>query len=208
MQNRFSVRPGFCLFLAMSLLLLPLKWVIAWVLAVVVHEACHYAALRTCKAEISKIELGFSGAVIETDIAGIGECICALAGPLGSVSLLFLRKWFPELALCGLVQALFNFLPVFPLDGGRFIKALQEKYAPGHPWLRKLPENATLVLLFGVGLYGSLRLCLGLFPLLIPLVLFYKKHLAKAAQTGKKLWEVPHVHRNRSGQHQYQGRPV
>lgn len=184
MRNKFSIRPGFCLFLAMSLLLLPLKWVIAWVLAVMVHEVCHYVALRACKAEITGIEVGLTGAAIETDIAGIGECLCALAGPLGSLSLLLLRKWYPELALCGLVQAFFNFLPVFPLDGGRFIRALQEKYAPRHPWLWKLPENATLVLLFGVGLYGSLRLCLGLIPLLIPLVLLYKKHLAKAAQKG------------------------
>jgi stage IV sporulation protein FB len=176
MQNKLpiTVRPGFYLFLALSLLLLPIQWVIAWVLAITIHEICHFFALRACKAEILRIDLGFSGATIETDITGLGECLCALAGPLGSICLLFLRKWFPELAFCGLVQALFNFLPVFPLDGGRFIKALQEKYAPRHPWLRKLPENATLVLLFGVGLYGSLRLCLGLIPLLIPLVLLYK----------------------------------
>lgn len=169
-----SIKPGFFLFLALSLLILPIKWVVAWVVAVVIHEACHYWALRACKAEILHMEVGLSGVVIETDIGGLRECLCAIAGPLASLCLILCRKWFPELAVCGFLQAVFNLLPVFPLDGGRFIRALQEKYAPGHPWLRKLPENATLVLLFGVGLYGSLRLCLGLIPLMIPLVLLYK----------------------------------
>ena len=176
MPNKLSVRiqPGFCIFLALSLLLLPIKWVLAWALAVVVHEACHYLALRACNARILRIDVGFSGAAIETEIAGLGECICAIAGPLGSISLLLFGKWFPELAVCGLIQAVFNLLPVFPLDGGRFLRALQERYAPNHPWLSILPENATLVLLFGVGLYGSLRLFLGLIPLMIPLVQLYK----------------------------------
>ena len=184
MKTKLCLTPGFCLFLAMALLLLPLRWTVAWALAVAVHEGCHLLALRLCKAEIYQINLGFGGAAIHTQTDGLRECFCAIAGPLGSLCLLLLGRWFPALAVCGFLQAAFNLLPVYPLDGGRIIRALQETYAPRHPWLRKLPENATLVLLFGVGLYGSLRLSLGLIPLLIPLTLFCKKYLANGQHSG------------------------
>ena len=54
----------------------------------------------------------------------IREAICALAGPLGSFSLLLISEYFPEAAVCGLIQGAYNLIPVYPLDGGRLMRCL------------------------------------------------------------------------------------
>ena len=94
----------------------------------------------------------------------VQEALSALAGPAGSFLMLLLCRVFPEAALWGTVQGLFNLLPVYPLDGGRVLRcAVGEKR-----WLRV--EKMVIMLLFGIGIYGALRWHLGIgacFPALI-----------------------------------------
>ena len=52
------------------------------------------------------------------------ELLCALAGPAGSLSLLLVSEWIPRIALCGMVQGLFNLIPAGNLDGGRVLRCL------------------------------------------------------------------------------------
>ena len=111
--------------LALMLLLLPLPWVIACVLATLVHEMCHAAAILCMGGQIYSLRLGSGGIRMETDSMTSGrELISTLAGPMGSALLILLAPWMPRTAVCGAVHCLYNLLPLFPLDGGRVLRSL------------------------------------------------------------------------------------
>ena len=94
-------------------------------MAALAHELGHTAAVMLCGGKIHSISLGSGGARIEAGALSRERAVfCALAGPLGSFSILILSESFPEAACCGLVQGLYNFLPIYPLDGGRILRFL------------------------------------------------------------------------------------
>ena len=74
----------------------------------------------------------------------VREAICALAGPLGSFSLLLISEYFPEAAVCGLIQGAYNLIPIFPLDGGRVVRFLLP---------RKICSWTEMIFLTGLFLY-------------------------------------------------------
>ena len=156
--------------LALALLVLPIWWVFAAVLAAMWHEACHYLALRLCGGQALSLRAGFSGAVMEVQFSGPHqELICSLAGPLGSFSLLLFAKWLPRVAICAGFQGMYNLLPIYPLDGGRAIRCLAEVFFPLDLSCRIClwMERICLFGLIFVSLYGCLVLHLGFAPLLV-----------------------------------------
>ncbi len=125
----FSVSFGFCIFLAALVLLLPLKLILGWILAVAVHEGCHYAALRICRVPVLKIKFQGLGLQIETgEMTVLQELLCAAAGPLGGMSLLFVSRWMPYSAVCAFCLSMFNLLPIYSLDGGRVLSCVLRRW--------------------------------------------------------------------------------
>lgn len=150
---------------ALYLYLLPFPWVAAAVTAGTAHEVSHLIALKMAGVKVQSITLGSFGAKIETaPMEPIQEVISALAGPAGSFLMLFLCRVFPEAALCGIIQGMFNLIPVYPMDGGRALRC-----AVGEKRCRQI-EKMVILLLFIAGLYGVLNWNLGIgacFPAMI-----------------------------------------
>lgn len=122
-----------CLFGALMLLVLPLNWLFAAVSAAIFHELCHILAIYLTGGHVQSLSVGIHGAVIQADIPpGKRELLCAMAGPAGSFLLAACRQWAPKLAVCALIQGLFNLLPVFPMDGGRMVRILLQRWVPSY----------------------------------------------------------------------------
>jgi len=125
--------PWALVFLALLLITLPLPWVAAAVAAAALHELCHLGAVRLLGGQTQGLLLGARGARMEAVLPNPRrEILAILAGPAGSLSLMFLAGVFPRLALCGMVQGVFNLLPLPTLDGGRALRLmLRRRKAPG-----------------------------------------------------------------------------
>ena len=176
MGNRVALSPGFCCFLALMILLVPLPWIVAMVMAAAWHECCHFAMIRVFSSSKPTLRLGFLGASTPLPPMGRGkEVLCALAGPVGSLLLWLLIGIFPRLALCGLAQGICNLMPLYPLDGGRVVRGLLSLALPPN-MARKLGdcvEWGSMATVATLGCYGSFVLKLGLLPLCIAAMLLF-----------------------------------
>lgn len=167
-EGRFTLSASLPLYLAALLLLLPLRWLTAWVLAAAVHEAGHLLAVRLCGKRILSMEIGAGGAVILTEPMTARQSIFSTAcGPLAGLLLIFLVGSFPRIALCAAVQSLYNLLPIWPLDGGRLLRllVLSMPEVSGNRiclWI----EAGCLVLIVTLAILATVVLGMGLLPVL------------------------------------------
>jgi len=120
-----NIHPSVYLCLAIAVLLLPVQWVTAWVIASIVHEMGHYYALRLCGCNIQHIQLDINSAKIQAgQMDWTRQLFCQLAGPLCGLLLVFLGRWVPRVAVCAFMQSMYNLLPLTPLDGGKIMQIL------------------------------------------------------------------------------------
>ena len=119
MENKLTITSGFCFLWALCLLILPLRWAMGALLAAIVHEFAHCAAIWLCGGNVFSFRLGTQGAFIETSaMTPVKEALCALAGPMGSFCLILIAEHYPEAAVCAFIQGIYNLLPFYPQDGG------------------------------------------------------------------------------------------
>jgi Zn-dependent protease len=119
-----------------------------------VHELCHIAALYLCNTSIHCIRIDLGGATIVTaPLPPLQELLCAAAGPLGSFLCLLTVRKFPLFAFCGLIQGMYNLLPLYPMDGGRVLRCLAELCFPNHgDRLCRILARITQIMIFTVTL--------------------------------------------------------
>ena len=123
-RSKTEITAGAYLFAAVCVLMLPLNWLIGWLIAVSFHEAGHLAVLRCFSVPVNEIRIGPLGAKISAGHMTLSqEILCAGAGPVCSFLLLLLRRYLPVTALIGLIQGAFNLIPIYPLDGGRMVRS-------------------------------------------------------------------------------------
>ena len=156
---------------ALLLLVLPVPWVLAAVLAALIHELCHLGALWLLGGKLSGIRLMPGAAVMEGSLSGrLRSILAALAGPAGSLLLLLFAEKLPRTAVCGCIQGLYNLLPIYPLDGGRVLRYCLEALCPKKAdRVQDLAETGTAFLLILAAVWAAVGLSQGFWPVLAAL---------------------------------------
>ena len=170
---RFRISPGFCLLLFWFGTVNGWRLLGTILLAAAVHELGHCLVLRLAGARITGLRIGVLGAVLETDSSRLSyarELLTVLAGPGANLGWAWVLGQMGQVTGAGanLTLAVFNLLPLYPLDGGRALYLLTA-WGAG-------PEAAEQAIRW-VGAITALALASGL------LLLMWR--------TGGSLWLLP-----------------
>lgn len=189
---RISFHPFFVIIMMASLLTGNFIELITLFAIVFIHECGHAAAAALLGCRVLSIQmLPFGGVAVIEDAGNITarrEIIIALAGPFQNilmVGVVLLLKYgnlgdpvFLDYIIQGnLLIALFNLLPVLPLDGGKIVQALVSLAAPYYTTLMWTYRISILcsagVIVVAVGRWFTGDYGLPLNILLIGIFLFY-----------------------------------
>lgn len=169
-RMRITINSSTYLYLAIMLLILPLQWLFAWLVAICFHELFHYLAVKLCGGKSYQMRISFGGAVIScSELTDGRHLVALLAGPLGGLLPVILGRWFPRLALCSWVLSLYNLLPLLPLDGGQALRLLIKNYKTFYT-----VERVVLIILTVFSIYTFIILRFSVLPVAIIGMLWLK----------------------------------
>ena len=184
MAGKGHISAAFFLYAALMLLILPLPWLLAMMIAAAIHELCHMAAICFFREKPGRLYVGARGAEIQLPEMGRGaELVCALMGPLGSICLLLLARWWPRLALCGLIQGLYNLIPLYPMDGGRILQCLAQILLPP-PRARRFVnriEKLWIIALIAASFWVLVIPGWGILPICLSILLLFQRKYGNTA---------------------------
>lgn len=185
MKNCIKIGTDFLIGLCLCFLLIPVKWVLAWIFAAAVHECFHLLAVKFFGGEVKSISVRVFGAQIQVELNGnVRRILSILSGPLGGLCLVMLADIFPRIAVCGFLQSVFNLLPVYPLDGAKILSGGLEAIF-GERSSARICACVSQIILFLIliaSLYCAVVLKLGLLPVIASLLLLIR-YRKKALQT-------------------------
>lgn len=158
------------LYLAVLLLLVPIRLLLAVLISAAVHEISHLIAIRMLGLQVYSVHVGIQGAKIHAQpMHEKQELLCAAAGPLGGLLLVPLFRWIPAVSLCAAVHTLYNLLPVYPADGGRLMRCGAKLLLPGKlsDAVCTVIEVFSLSAIVALCVYGAVFLHLGIIPIVL-----------------------------------------
>ena len=158
---RITTEPLFYLYIALFILLLPIRWFIAWALAVILHEFGHWIFVRFYGNNVYAIRLKASGVEMVTDdLLPVQECLCAFAGPLASLlGALFIRR-YPVFGAWCIIQFCYNMIPISQSDGSRVVRCVFVQFFGGDKGLQisNIVERLCSCILIIVVVWTAVRL--------------------------------------------------